>query len=643
MTAPVPARLGVHAEAGHPVWKVLADLGEFFTVVAGPDQDIDAAFVVDGGEAAAERVEELLGSGVSVLVQPPWGSRAVTSALRTARRAGAHFALLDLAEAVGPLAEVVSERIGRGDVAEVELVTSPAGLHTALRVLHGLLPSLRPWRLVARAPELLAGTVGTTTVTLVVRTEGGTADLVPDRIAVRGAAGTVLASPDGLTWLPGPFGGRPEAVSRRPDLGSVLHRQLTALHTSVGERTGARDVAAAQLGLTVSRLADDVTDSLTAAEHPRFPAGLADEAHRAGLAHVTDPEPAVAAGKEAERIALATMARVLADACADGRARTVEEILSEARVAPGTAWLVRRWLAVLVEEGVFELDGGRVRPVPTIPTASAEADLEPVYSALGFPATVGRFHSRVRSRLPELVRGEVALSSLLFPGGDTGIAEALYGEGWASRYLNAAAARAVVTALRGVDGTATVLELGAGVGATTRVVLSELDTAGFDEVRYVYSDISRLFLVAAARWDAHRHRVRPALLDVNDDLLAQGAPSASADVVIAGHVLHSAVDLGRTLRSVRATLRRGGTLVVVESTVENYALLASIQLLRSADETAPLPGSADGRARKGRMFPDLDGWRSALASAGFTVQACLPPADHPGAGLGQALIVATAT
>ncbi len=646
MTAPVPARLGVHAEAGHPVWKVLADLGEFFTVVTGLDQEIDAAFVVDGAETTAERVEELLGSGVSVLAQPPWDCRAVTSALRTARKARARFTLLDLGEAVGPLADVVSERIGREDVAEVELVTSPAGLHTALRVLHGLLPSPRPWRLVARTPELLTGTVGTTTVTLVVRTEGGNADLVPDRIAVRGAVGTVLASADGLTWLPGPFGGRPEVVSRRPDLGSVLHRQLTALHTSVGERAGARDAATAQLDLTVSRLADDVTDSLAAAEHPRFPAGLADEAHRAGLAHVTDPEPAVAAGKEAERIALATMARVLADACADGRARTVEEILSDARVAPGTAWLVRRWLAVLVEEGVFELDGDRVRPVPTISTASAEADLEPVYSALGFPAIVGRFHSRVRSRLPELVRGEVALSSLLFPGGDTGIAEALYGEGWASRYLNAAAARAVVTALRGVDGvegTATVLELGAGVGATTRAVLSELDTAGFDDVRYVYSDISRLFLVAAARWDAHRHRVRPALLDVNDDLLAQGAPSASADVVIAGHVLHSAVDLGRTLRSVRATLRRGGTLVVVESTVENYALLASIQLLRSADETAPLPGSADGRARKGRMFPDLDGWRSALASAGFSVRACLPPADHPGAGLGQALIVATAT
>lgn len=648
MTASDPIRLGVYAEPGHPVWNVLACLGESFTVVTGADRDIDAAFVARGWETTVERVEEWLGSGVSVLAQPPWDCRAVTSALRTARKAGAHFALLDLADAVGPLAEVVSDRLGRDGrdgrvcVAEVEIVTSSGGLHTALRVLHDLLPSLRPWRLVARTPELLTGTVGTAAVTLVVRATDG-ADLVPGRIVVRGSAGTVLASSDGLTWLPGPFGGRPEPVSARPDIESVLHRQLTALHASVTNRARARDVASAQLDLTVSRLADSVTGSLAAAEQPRLPPGLAEDAHRAGLDQVPDPEPALAAGKEAERIALATMARVLAGACADGRARTVEEILSETRVAPGVAWLVRRWIAVLVEEGVFERDGGKVRPVATVSTESARTDLEPVYAALGFPATVGRFHSRVRSLLPELVRGETALSSLLFPGGDTGIADALYGEGWASRYLNAAVGRVVVTALRGVEGTATVLELGAGVGATTRAVLAELDAAGLDDVRYVYSDISRLFLVASARWDAQRNRLRPALLDINDGLLEQGAPSASADVVIAGHVLHSAVDLGRTLRSVRATLRRGGVLAVVESTVENYALLASIQLLRSADETRPLPGSADGRAREGRMFPGIDGWRDALASAGFTVRDCLPPPDHPGAGLGQALIVAIAT
>jgi hypothetical protein len=295
------------------------------------------------------------------------------------------------------------------------------------------------------------------------------------------------------------------------------------------------------------------------------------------------------------------------------------------------AWLVRRWIAVLVTEGVFRTVGDKIRPVRMVRLEGA--DLVRPYLALGFPFSVGSFHTRVRAALPELIRGETALSTLLFPGGDTGIAEALYVEGWASRYLNAATASAVHAALAGGAGTPTVLELGAGVGATTRAIL-----AGLDDVRYLVSDISRLFLNGP-----DHPGVRHALLDINGDLLAQGAPAGTADVVVAGHVLHSATDIGATLRAVRATLRDGGLLAMIESTQENYALLASIQLLRSADDTAPRPGSADGRAETGRMFLDRDGWRAELTAAGFTVHACLPPEDHPGAALGQALILASAS
>lgn len=621
MTAPL--RLGVRAGPGHPVWEVLAGLGELFTVVDGAD--IDAAFVAPGMGC----VEELLGRGVHVLAQPLVGGRSVASALRVARTTGAHFRLLDMSEAAGPLAALARRRLGR--VAEVEVVTPVAGLDTTVRVLRGVLPSLRPWRIVARTPELLTGAVAGCAVTIAVPAAGSAADLVPDRIVVRGAEGAVIASGAGLTWLPGPFGGRPDPQGAASNPRQVLRARLTDFHiATTGQRT--RDAAEAQLALTVSRLAEDLVESLANAPRPpAFPPAVADEAHRAGLAQVGDPGRAVTAARELERIALATMAGVLADACGDERERTPDDILAAARIAPGAEWLVRRWIAVLVEEGVFKAVGDKVRPVRMV---VEDADLTGPYAALGFPPSVADFHTRVRAALPSLMRGEAALSALLFPEGGTAIAEALYTDGWASRYLNKATASAVRAVLAGGTGTPTVLELGAGVGATTQAILTELD-----EARYIFSDLSGLFLVAAARrWPGHRH----SLLDINGDLVAQGAPAGSADVVVAGHLLHSAANLGAALRGIHATLRTGGLLAMVDSTRENYALLASIQFLRSADKTAPRPGSADARAATGRMFPDLDGWQSELTAAGFTVHACLPPRSHGGAALGQALLLATA-
>lgn len=630
-----PVRLAVRAEPVHPVRHVLADLGELFTVVDG--DGCDAAFVAHGC------VGELLGRGVHVLAQPPLGGRSVAAALRTARKGGSHFRVLDLAEVVDPLVALARERLGPAGVAEVEVLTTAAGLETALRVLHGVLPSLRPWRILAHTPELATGVVGDSVLTVVVRATDGPAELAPDRILVRGAGGTAITSRDGLHWHPGPFGGRPEVHGAPTDPHRLLRARLTDFHAVVtGRRTP--DPREAQLAITVSRLAEELSETLTGAAPPAaFPPETAGEAHRAGLAQAGDPEPAVAAAQRLERIALHAMAGVLADACRDGRERTAAEILSAARVAPGTEWLVRRWIAVLVEEGVFEVAGDRIRPVPRPHPPAEDADIVRAYAELGFPPPVGEFHTRVRAALPELVRGEVALSALLFPQGGTGVAEALYAEGWASRYLNAATARAVRAALAGRTGPATVLELGAGVGATTRAILTELASVGdVTDVRHIYSDLSRLFLVTAARREWGRHRIRPAMLDINADLVAQGAPARSADVVVAGHVLHSAADLGRTLRGVRATLREGGLLAVVDATAENYALLASIQLLRSADEAAPSPGSADGRAATGRMFPTADEWRTELVAAGFTVHACLPGPDHAGAALGQALFLAEA-
>ncbi len=641
-------RLGVHAEPGHPVWSALAGLGDWFSVREGLGDDIDdidAAYL--GADDAGAHAEGLLGRGTPVLMHSPSRHRALASALRAARRSGVGCSLVDLSGAVHPLVTAARERLGDGGVSEVEVSTPEGGLDTALRVLHAVLPALRPWRLTARTPGLAVGTVAGAATTIAMRPATGPADLQPDRIVLRGPAGTVIGSADGVTWLPGPFGGEPSRQGGMPGLVATLRERLATWHAAVAAgRTGARDAADAQLDLSITRLAEELNTALGETPPPTFPPGLCDAAHQAGLRHAGDPSVPSSAARDLDRTAVAAMAEVLGGPCGDGRWRTVDDILGRMRAAGRHAWILRRWVAVLTEEGLLEARGGSLRaavaPRGENGQGGADGDIERAYAALGFPPNVGAFHAEVRARLAEIVRDETSVRELLFPRGGTEIAEALYARGWPGRYLNAAVAHAVRAVLDRAHGTPTVLELGAGVGATTTAVLDELAGAGPPDLRYVFSDISRLFLVAAARRQRSWPGMRHALLDIDGDLVAQGAPAGSADAVVAAHVLHNAVEIGRTLHTIRATLREGGMLAVIESTRESYPLLASMQFLMSADDGGARPGSADGRAGTDRIFLDAGQWRAELAAAGFRVECELPPVEHEGAALGQTLLIATA-
>ncbi|MFD0471086.1 methyltransferase [Nonomuraea thailandensis] len=92
-----------------------------------------------------------------------------------------------------------------------------------------------------------------------------------------------------------------------------------------------------------------------------------------------------------------------------------------------------------------------------------------------------------------------------------------------------------------------VVELGAGAGGSTAAALDGLGDAQAD---YLFTDVSRFFTMAAE--DRFGDRLRYALLDINADLVAQGAVRGGADVVIAANVLHCARHAGRSLRWIRS-------------------------------------------------------------------------------------------
>jgi SAM-dependent methyltransferase len=152
-----------------------------------------------------------------------------------------------------------------------------------------------------------------------------------------------------------------------------------------------------------------------------------------------------------------------------------------------------------------------------------------------------------------------------------------------------------------------ILEIGAGTGATTDVVLRGLDTF----YSYTYTDVSAGFFPAAKdRFLDFSHRMHFQTLDISSDPLEQGFEPNSFDLIIAANVLHVTPKLGETLANVRKLLRPDGRLLLQEM----YMTVKWLNFIMGL-----LPGwwlgDEDGRDREPYVSPQR--WAEELQAVGF--------------------------
>ncbi|WP_133492343.1 class I SAM-dependent methyltransferase [Alcanivorax sp. 24] len=299
--------------------------------------------------------------------------------------------------------------------------------------------------------------------------------------------------------------------------------------------------------------------------------------------------------------------------------------------------LLRRWLAVLEHQGLLRRDGGQLAVVARTgryddaALALAWDEMAVLWRTVtGASGTIdyARENSAV---LAQLLAGERKAVEVLFPAGRTERAAALYRESPAARYQHRAVAAllAEIAAPRDANDPLRVLEVGAGTGATSEVVLPAL--AG-KPLHYVYTDVSRFFLDQAAERLDRDPRVTFALYDIDRPPRQQGFSSHQFDVVIGGGVLNAARDTDASVGWLRQLLRPGGWLVITEPTREEFWVMAS-QAFMLAD-------ADDERARSGRTFLDRGQWLRVLDRAGLDRVLDLPPEDHPLAALGHRIFAA---
>ncbi|KAJ5314084.1 uncharacterized protein N7443_000968 [Penicillium atrosanguineum] len=235
----------------------------------------------------------------------------------------------------------------------------------------------------------------------------------------------------------------------------------------------------------------------------------------------------------------------------------------------------------------------------------------------------GKVTCVIGERLPEILRGKVdALAMLLEDDMLGGYYQDL--DGVRESYSNASVC---IDKMAHQNPEMNILEIGAGTGGATLPILQTLggheagSTPRFGH--YTYTDISPgFFEKAKIKFDNWGHLMTYQVLDVSTHPTEQGFKLGSYDVIVACNVLHATSDINQTMANIRALMKPGGKIMLIEETCSRprhfpFALLPGWWL-------------ASEDVRQSGPLLTTEGWNKVMKANDFSgVDLCIE--EFPGA------------
>ncbi|KAI3335770.1 polyketide synthase [Ustulina deusta] len=218
---------------------------------------------------------------------------------------------------------------------------------------------------------------------------------------------------------------------------------------------------------------------------------------------------------------------------------------------------------------------------------------------------------RIGRKLPMIIRGEIAPLELMEEGG---LLEQYYASQPRLNDRSYHQLSQLIEAFSVKHPGADVLEVGAGTGSATKVVLDAFSVKaerGTLVGSYTYTDVSEDRVEAArqklASWG---EIVEYKALDIEQDPLQQSFETASYDLVIVSHPLRATRSLGQSIANIRKLLRPGGKLFMIESTrdlVNSQLIFGTLREWWNREE--PFKASNSDAA--------VESWNGILQQTGF--------------------------
>ncbi len=317
-----------------------------------------------------------------------------------------------------------------------------------------------------------------------------------------------------------------------------------------------------------------------------------------------------------------------------GQHYTILQLLEKCAILPTYRHLMTRWLDLLVAAGQLQL-GAAGEYISSQPLAAQNEEIyrSAAQQALSDAPFMTDYLIECGEHLASVITGKESPLELMFPAGSMARAENLY-QNWAhARYFNHIVG-AVVAAVCQADPNKRLrlVEIGAGTGATTSVVLPMLPPA---RVTYHFTDVSDLFLGLARKKFAAYPFVRYGQLNIEQDGLAQGYGRGQFDMVIAANVIHATHSLSETLQNVRGLLSPEGVLVLFEATQHMPWFDITTGLIEGWQSFS------DDLRNDSPLLPAAK-WEMILRAEGFVDVVTFPNAGSPAEVLGETVIIARA-
>ena len=289
---------------------------------------------------------------------------------------------------------------------------------------------------------------------------------------------------------------------------------------------------------------------------------------------------------------------------------TVNDIIEKNFVDTKFRKILTQWADSLCEAGVFiHHDNGVYVHTGNHISNNKMSSLE--FEEMKYWESALGFLSSCEENIVDVVTGRINSLTLLFKDGKSGIADNLYGDNPVARYYNNIAAE---TARAFVDGfpenrPVRILEVGAGVGATTKPVLEKLKGADYT---YDFTDLSVFFHDIAREKLESFENVKYEILDIDRSVIEQGYKPGSYDLIIAANVIHDSCDSQETLKNLHTLLSNNGAIIILEVTKSRHFHKISMGLTDSYS-------AYTDKLRSEQNSPLLSAvqWKNALKNLGY--------------------------
>ena len=240
--------------------------------------------------------------------------------------------------------------------------------------------------------------------------------------------------------------------------------------------------------------------------------------------------------------------------------------------------------------------------------------------------------------LPAILTGEVRATDIMFPDSTMELVQGIYQNNPVMDYFNGVLADTLTGYVQErleQDSTAKIriLEIGAGTGGTSAMVLRKLTPYRNHIREYCYTDISNAFLQHAEKtYGPQNPYLTYRIFNVEAPIDGQNIGAGRYDAVIAANVLHATGNIRRTLRHAKAALIKNGLLLLNEISTKVLFAHLTFGLLEGwwkyEDTALRIPGCPGISS---------EAWQRVLESEGFSPVIFPVPQAHD---MGQQIIAA---